>query len=283
MNITCNLYDQWIAAIREELTNASFDHSGVADQDCAIMWQAWKRRTVRPGSRRILKTSGFSCPAALQTGLDDLEAALSTGAPVWPWQSKLIDRPTREDGLYNDYAVVHFHLGTGAEANGYISRTNELFFAVVDSSFVYEIGIYRHGDWWELDIIDLIDANWPSLLDRVTFRALDVANCPRTREEVKALREANLVSILKLKSGRIVAPLGGGMASNGTSIEAVRSADSWAQVLRNGEKMIVANIEDQIRQGTMQDSDYTVLFHATDDEIAGVIGKTHKWILWKKP
>jgi len=134
-----------------------------------------------------------------------------------------------------------------------------------------------------LDILEAIDANWPSLLDRVTLHGLDVAISPRTREEVKALRKAKVVPFFRLNSGRIIAPPGGGIASDGTSIEAVRSADSWAKVLRNGEKMIVANIEDQIQQGAMQDGDYTVRFHATDDGIAGVIGKTHKWILWKKP
>jgi hypothetical protein len=283
MKITCNLYDQWITAIRQEFTRAALDHSKLADQDCAIMWQAWKRRTVRPGARKILKAPGFRCPTHLQTGLTNLETAFSTGSTIWPWQSKLIDRPTCEDGLYNDYGVVHFHLGVGSETTGYINRTNELLFAVIDSSSVHEIGIYVHGDWWELDILEAIDANWPSLLDRVTLHGLDVAISPRTREEVKALRKAKVVPFFRLNSGRIIAPPGGGIASDGTSIEAVRSADSWAKVLRNGEKMIVANIEEQIQHGTMQDGDYTVFFHATDDEIAGVIGKTHKWILWKKP
>ena len=184
--------------------------------------------------------------------------------------------------MYNDYAVVHFHLGVGSETNGYINRTKELLFAVVDSSAVYEIGIYRHGDWWELDILDLIDENWPSLLDRVTLQCVDVANCPCTREEVRALRDAKVVSIFKLRSGRIVAPPGGGIATDGTSFEAVRSADYWAKVLRDGEHLIVANIEEDIRQGRMHDGDHTILLHATDDEIAGVTDKTHKWILWKR-
>lgn len=282
MNIICNLYSQWIAAIRQEMTNVGFDHSALSDQDCAIRWQAWKRRTVPTGARTVLKASGFNCPSHLQQGLADLEQAFTTGAKIWPWQSKLIDRPAFEDGLYNDYRVVHFHIGVGFETSGYINRTGKLLFAIVDSASVHEIGIYGHGDWYELDILDIIDENWPNLLDAVTIRGLNVSNCARTRDEVKALREAKVVSIIKLNSGRIIAPPGGGIATDGTSIEAVSSTDDWARLLRNGEKAIISSIREQVQKGAMEAKDYEVLLHTTEDKISGVFEDTHRWILWKR-
>jgi hypothetical protein len=282
MNISCNLYAQWIAALRQEMTVAGFDHSALSDQDCAITWQSWKRRTVPAGRRTVSKANGFTCPVDLQQGLADLEQAFTTGSPIWPWQSKFIERPTFEDGLYNDYRVVHFHLGVGLHASAYINRTGKLLFAVVDRATVYEIGIYDHGDWFELDILNIIDADWPHLLAAVTLRGIDVQNCPTTREEVKALREAGVVTVIKLKSGRIVAPPGGGITTAGTSIEAVRSADSWAKLLRNGDRAIVASIKEQVQKGNMEPKDYEVVLHATDDEICGVVEDTHKWTLWKR-
>ncbi|WP_282755878.1 hypothetical protein [Desulfuromonas thiophila] len=282
MKIICNLYAQWISSIRAELTKEGFDHTSLGDQDCAITWQSWKRRIVSPARRTLHKAPAFNCPNHLQSGLTDLETAFTNGADIWPWQSKLIDRLPYEDGLYNDYRVLHFHLGTGREASGYINRTDELLFAIVDRADVYEIGIYRHGDWHELDILDIIDNAWPAFLDRVTIRALDVSNCPQTREEVKALRQAHVVSIVKLKSGRIVAPPGGGVATDGTSIEAVTSADYWAKLLRNGEKAIIASIQEQVQKGMMESKDYDVVLEATDNEIAGTIAGAAKWILWKR-
>lgn len=282
MKITCNLYAQWISTIRAELTKEGFNHISLGDQDCAITWQSWRRRIATPAKRRLRKAAIFNCPGHLHAGLLELETAFANGADIWPWQSKLIDRLPYEDGLYNDYRVLHFHLGTGKEACGYTNRTKELLFAIVDRADVYEIGIYRHGDWYELDILDIIDGNWPALLDRVTIRSLDVSNCPSTREDVKALRQANVVSVVKLKSGRIVAPPGGGVATDGTSIEAVTSADYWAKLLRNGEKAIIASIQEQVQKGMMDRKDYDVVLETTDDEIAGVIADTAKWILWKR-
>ncbi len=235
------------------------------------MWQSWRRRIVVPGKRQVLRALGFTCPIHVQNGLTALDAAFATGAAIWPWQSKFVDRPKCEDGLYNDYRVVHFHLGSGFETNGYINRTDELLFAVVSPSAVYEIGIFRHGDWYELDVLDIIDANWPETLDHVTIPALDVSNYPRTREEVKAKRNANVVSIIRLRSGRIIAPPGGGVATDGTSIEAVRSAISLAKDLQKWERTICANIKEQVLQGNMVDQDYTILLQTSDDEISGVL------------
>ena len=282
MNIVCNLYNQWIAAIRQEMTNVGVDHSALNDQECAIRWHSWKRRVVPARKRSVKKAGGFSCPGHLEKGLAALEHAIESGDDIWPWQSKLIDTPSFEDGLYNDFGIVHFHLGEGFDTRGYINRTGELLFAVVDPKSVYEIGIYHHGDWYDLDLLDIIDHNWPHLLDPVTIQGIDVANCPTTRDEVKALREAKITTIVKLKSGRIVAPLGGGIATDGTSIEAVRAADYWAKLLRNGENAIVANIKEQVRNGNMVSKDYEVLLHATDDEIAGIVDDGFKWILWKR-
>lgn len=284
MKITCNLYAQWIDGIRKEMTQAGFDHYALSDQDCAIKFYSWKRRIVPSRKRHVFKASDFNCPNHLKKGLTNLEKAFETGNDIWPWQSKFIDRPSYEDGMFNDYRVVHFHLGIGFKPNGYINRTpnGELLFAIVDSSSVYELGIYRHGDWYELDLLDIVDDNWPHLLDAVTIRVLDITHCPSTREEVKTLRKANVVSFIKLKSGRIVAPLGGGVATNGTSNDAVCSADYWAKVLRDGEKAIISDIKEQIQKGELESKDYEILLHATDDEVAGVLPEIHKWILWKK-
>lgn len=78
-----------------------------------------------------------------------MERAFSCGSDIWPWLSKLIDRPSFEVGLFNDYWVVHFHLGVGFGGDGYIKRTGELLFAVVDAVTVHEIGIFYHGEWYE--------------------------------------------------------------------------------------------------------------------------------------
>ncbi|QQL44065.1 hypothetical protein [Sulfuriroseicoccus oceanibius] len=282
MKITCDLYSEWISAIRQEFTKEGFDYSGLGDQDCAIQWQSWNRRIVPPGSRTIEKADTFSCPAELQAGLDGLEEAFTNGDNVKPWQSKLVDKVSYEDGLLNDYGVLHFHLGDTLEGNGYMKRTGPLLFAIVRDAAVYEIGVYGHGAWYELDILNIIDRNWPFLLDPVTIKAIDTAYSPKTKEEVKALRDANVCSIISLDSGRIVMPIGGGVATDGTSNDAVHSADYWAKFLCDADKLVIEHIEECIRKGTLPAKDYQVHLHATATEIAAIVEDKLRIIVWRK-
>ena len=293
MSVTCDLYSQWIQAIRHELTSLGFDHSSIADQNCAIRWHSWKRRVVSPGNRVIRKAANFNCPPHLSAGLTDLDNAFATGGDIRLWQSKAVDNVEFEDGMYNDYGVLHFHLGQGLDSSGYINRTRELLFAVVQPGAVHEIGIFNHGDWFELDILNIIDTNWPDLLDRVTLRGFSGNACPSvTREQVKALRTAHMIGVFQLAaSGRIVAPFGGGAATDGTSCEAVCTADFWARNFKNWEKVISAFIAKQVQSGNLEDKDYHVLLHCSDDEIAvdicgmdrGMAVSQCRWTLWKRP
>ena len=199
-----------------------------------------------------------------------------------PWQSKLIERVPYEDGLLNDFGVLHFDLGDAIDNSGFIKRTGPLLFAIVRDDTVYEIGVYEHGQWFELDILNTIDENWPELLDPVTLKSVELAYKPKNREEIKALREGNICSVIALKSGRAISPLGGGVATNGTSNDAVELADYWAKYLDNADKVIIAAVEEAVRKGELAPKDYHVRLYSTPDEIAGIVEEGFKIIVWKK-
>jgi hypothetical protein len=283
MKITCDLYADWIASIRQELTNAGFDHSALTEQDCAICWQSWNRRQVLTKVRAIKRADVFLCPHEHQSGLHALEAAVQAGNEIWPWQSKMIDRVSYEDGLLNDFGVLHFHLGATFESSGYVARTGPLLFAIVRDDAIYEIGVFNHGDWYELDILTTIDRNWPNLLDPVTIKgAIRTAHTPKNREEIKALRSANVCPIITLASGRIIFPIGGGNATDGTSNDAVHSADYWANFLRNADDTLIEQVRQLVRKGDLPSKDYIIRLQATGDEIAGMVEDKLKIILWRR-
>lgn len=289
LKILCNLYDQWISAIRRDLSEKGFNHLGIDDRDCAIRWVAWKRRTVPDGPRNILKAEGFNCPNDHQEGLADLEKTFISGKDIWRWQTINIDNPEFkcEDRLYNDWGVHHFHLGIGyKKGTPYKERTNPLLFALVDKFTVYEIGIYYHGDWYERDMLEIIDKNWPNLLDRFTLRGVRSSSYPQNNDDIKLLRgnnknPGNVNYCLTLNSGRVIVPPGGGYATNGTSIEAVRYADSIAKSLISAEKIIISYIEDQIRNGLIQKKDYTVTLHLTKEQILAIVDNLFRFVLWE--
>lgn len=290
MTIVCDLYSQWISLIRENLTRNGLDCSSISDDHCAITWRSWQRRSVLPANRTVFSASNFLCPPKIIGGLEKLRDNIRSGNDIWPWQSKLIETPTsKEDGMLNHWGIFHFHLGDNFEANGsgYIERTKELLFAVVEQDAFYEIGVYQHRDWYEYDVLNIIDTEWPMLLDRVTINADSLScNFAEDRDSLITLRKKNVNILVKLRSGRIIAPPGGGVAANGASIEAVNWVLHWTRFLENGSQLIIDDIDSQISQGNMPLKDYAVVLEAGNNKVAAKVNDPEigeiVWILWKK-
>lgn len=267
--------------IRGEFSSRGFDHSKLDDQECVVRWQSWNLRIVTAKVRSIQAADTFSCPPEHQKGLDGLNAAFRDGKELLRWQSKLVEKIRFEDGLLNDFGVHHFHLGETIGASGYIERTGPLLFAVVRDDVVYEAGIYHHGEWYDFEILNTIDRNWPSLLEPVTLKGVVPATTFRDRDDLKRLREANINPVLQLDSGRVIVCPGWGSAMDGTSFEAVTSADHWAKFLRNADKGVMEQVNKWIADGTLPPKDYRVALDASDSEIAALV-ENWRILLWRK-
>jgi hypothetical protein len=282
MTITCNLHDQWVESIRSAFRTNGVDPSAFDDRECSLRWISWQRRFVEIGKRQIHQARNFSCPPSMQPGLMQLDAAVRNGDPLWQWQSKLIDRQNYEDGMLNDFGILHFHLGENFDPDGYIERTGELLFAVVAKDHFYELGVFDHTSWHELDLLEIIETNWPSLLTPFTIPVLSVSSTPKTKEDVRLLRKANINSSFTLQSGRIILPPGGGQASDGTSAEAVMNAMRWSKRFRQFEKTIREEIKKRVAESQLEDRDYTVVLELGPNEISASIPGILRWVLWKK-
>lgn len=281
MKVTCDLHDQWIMAVRNELSHQNFQHSSLDDMACAIRLFSWKRRTIDAGNRKINRASSLSVPCELKAGLDLLETAFKSELDLRPWHSKNIAKPNFEDGLLNDFGVAHFHLGQHTEESGYIERTGELLFCLVTASDVYEIGIYDHGEWFELDILDTVDQEWPELLDPFTINGMTVTNPARSREDIQKLRKANINTARQLGSGRLVLPPGGGIATDGTATDAVLEAQQLSRSLKNGEKQIVQEINEAVELGKLKRQDYVVSLVMSDESIYAETENGCRWTFQK--
>lgn len=283
MEINCTLVLQWYSFVRGELISLGLDVTNISDQECAIKWISWNRRRIKPSVRNIHKSAGFQCPVSRQQGLNELEEAFKDGKEIWPWQSTLIDRIPYEDKMYNDFGIMHFHLGVGPYTRhpNYIDRTDELLFVVINSKDVYEVGVYLHNEWYELDILDIINNNWPNLLDKVTINAVDIKNSITDRAEVRMMREANVNIFLKLQNGRIIAPLGGGAMIDGTSTKAVQNADFIIKRLRQLDSEIPFIISEEVKKGKRENKNYTISLQITDDEISYTYNEGEKSLIFK--
>jgi hypothetical protein len=87
--------------------------------------------------------------------------------------------------------------------------------------------------------------------------------------------------MIKLGRGRIIFSPGGGVATDGASIQAARAANFSVRDLRYFEKYIIDDIKERVAKGQMTVKDYVIDLHVTMDEISAVTDGQYKWILWK--
>ena len=144
----------------------------------------------------------------------------SNGEDVMPYLSKNIRDAEFKDHLLWDYGMHHFHLSSGVDKSGFVKRSDYLLFAIVADTDVFFVDVREHHDpedllWVRQDLLNIVHSNWPKLTGSHILCA--VAGDTVTNEEKKELRRkgANLVREL---GGHAIAPLGGGMAADGSSI-----------------------------------------------------------------
>ena len=146
---------------------------------------------------------------------------LASGGNVTPYLSECVYHATSKDGLLWDYGMHHFHLSEHRiDKAALVKRSDYLLFAIVADEDAYFVDLRRHQDpekllWVRQDVLRIVNFNWPNLIDSRVLRG--VKGDLLTDNEKKELRRKNTNHVATF-DGKAVAPLGGGMMANGSSI-----------------------------------------------------------------
>jgi len=144
---------------------------------------------------------------------------LVNGKDVKQFLSKNIKDSESKDGLLWDYGIHHFHLSGRLEESGFVERSDYLLFAIIADSEAYFVDIRLHNDsegleWVRQDLLNIVHSNWPELIKQYILQGQ--SGHVLTDNRKKELRRKNVNDIPQI-GGRAIAPLGGGVASDGSS------------------------------------------------------------------
>ena len=197
----------------------------ISDDDVLIAYfDALRRRpAVRP--RKIWIADDFTCPPEYQAGWEQLQKKIADGEDLRPHLSKGHARLTTLDGLLNEWGVHHLHLGTAPSSRdpSLIERSGPVLFARITPDDFYAINVYTHGDWEQMSVLESLHRNWPDTIK--SYRIRGIQGEPLTEEQRRNLRKVNMQTATTTADGTVYMAIGGGVASSGTSAEAVRRAD----------------------------------------------------------
>lgn len=173
----------------------------------------------------IIKSNEFSCPEEHKIGLEKLEKVLEAGEDLSPYLSKSVDK-LKHDLMFNDWGILHFHLGEEMQKNGkYIERTGPLLFVYFKESNAYFLNVFEHGDWTRKDALQIIQDNWPELIEpyRLRFAGLEFEY---SEEQHADLRNSGISAMLTLKDAEgnkfPIMPPGMGLVTSKDSLNDVR-------------------------------------------------------------
>ena len=195
-------------------------------------------KIIPPFSRKVHFSKEFICPPKWKIGLDNLIKKIEKGEPLLPHQSKLAIDPQAKEALLYHWGVYHLHLGILPDVKNpkYVQRTEPLLFLCIDKKNAYLIGLYSHGEWGKLDILQRIKNNWaflikPYLLPEATAiigkneDGEDVKIIPSDKDIIE-MRRLGVTSPVQLPDGSIYCFAGNrGFMSSGHSCSIITRCD----------------------------------------------------------
>ena len=259
--------------LRGELESQGFTIGTVEDcMDILVSYYTICKRIVPPFRYRVLEAKGFKVPWRVKLGYWLLKWKFKHGKNIIPHLHKAIVKAQGKDAMLFDWGIHHFHLGL-CEKGGFVSRTGYVLYAIVDKGVVYCITINQHQHWSDKDLIEIVNANWPQLLDPYRLSKDTHLTINADTEAIKKLRKSNVNVMLELSDHSVVMGRGGGFSTDGSSTECVRWAISVRNSLLKAERIIqeelnndtectlcISDLSKYYRDGdsiVVADSDYT--------------------------
>ena len=212
---------------------------------------------------KVVFSKEFRCPKEYETALKKLTRKIEIGEDINPFLSTRRDKTDMKDSLLYDWGIYHLHLTNQYNKNGYPKRSDYLLFVFCDKEKMYFIQVYPHhpNPFIKEELLRIIARNWPQLLSPLY---LDDGHLTEiiTDEKRARLRDHGALTLVEF-DGKIYFPLGGGYASDGSSIRAVREANDFWNQMKLLERWILQN-QSFIRREMLEfipESDFSEMLH----------------------
>ncbi|SMB88776.1 hypothetical protein SAMN00017405_0525 [Desulfonispora thiosulfatigenes DSM 11270] len=210
------------------------------------------KKLISVHPRKVHYSKEFSCPDECKSALNKLIADIENGKNLLPYMSKQVIKPTKNDGLLNDWNIHHFHLNEEYEKDTiFIKRSDWLLLAFVNEEGIYCLDVYPHKKpylWSHIKMIEIIHNNWPELIEKNKLKGVVGLTEKIDDKSYSVLRKTNSTTLVEIGENKVYGLIGGGYASDGSSIEAVRTSDYWYNYIRKIELYILDEYQNFKRQ-----------------------------------
>lgn len=184
-----------------------------------------KKKLIKTKPRTVNYSCKFKVSKHNQEGFRQLEDTIKTGGDLNKYLSKLIDNGAISDGMLDGFGCKHFHLGTHIDqSSNKIQRTKDVAIALVNESEVFFVLVKPHGKghgliWGEKDIIEIIHAERPDLIQHAKSRFINIHSHNQAAAEIIERRRARVNESIVIDEKTAYLPINGGNTLGGLSMD----------------------------------------------------------------
>ncbi|WP_190945351.1 hypothetical protein [Paenibacillus sp. UASWS1643] len=238
-----------------------------------------------PHPRRVHRSNEFVCPSHLQNGLSQLIHCLENGTSISPYFSRAIDDISKIDRMFNDWGVLHLHLGDKPDQRDQrlIERTGPLLFLYLQKDDAYLINVYWHGDWTDRSILQTMYDNWPELIEPYILKSLKKGAKlvhQLTENELHEARGEGSLVLQELTDENgfpfVIIPPTFGMTTSRDASQDVSSYDKFVELLlhleshfKKNHELFEGNIANPLRLKLIRDIDN--MFYVVEQSTGTII------------
>ncbi|WP_139165228.1 hypothetical protein [Butyrivibrio sp. INlla16] len=196
--------------------------------------------------RTIFYSKEFLYPKEYELALKEFETKIRMGEDLTPFMSDKIRNSAYDDLLLNDWGIYHFHLSRRFRDDGFVGRSQYQIFAFVTDAAFYMIQTYDHSDenlYCKQEMVRILRDNWPEITEKTHLQGVTELTEKITDSDYKVLRHEHISTLVELGENEVYWGMGGGYASNGYSISALRQADYTVRSLDAFQALIIDNVE----------------------------------------
>lgn len=232
----------------EELNDAlEKDFSQVSDdirKELTVYAVNLSNRMLSPKPREVIECKGVVCPPHLREGYDALKQDIRDGVLLYPRLSRKILEIDYADGMFNDWGIVHFHLGTKRDKRhkALMEGDSNVAYAFLtdDKAYIIAIDSHEHEKWTDEKFLHTLIEQFPEVLRPwiCDVNPDGVASInPTTRAD---LRKENINLFTKINATTFMSPYGGA-TMNGVRVDAALLRNRIYHRLRKIESFIEEN------------------------------------------
>ncbi len=235
----------------ERLIAADFGVSSTGDYHADFVnWIHYRARRIPQLPRKVFVSQQIMLQQAKFPALERIRTALILGDDVGPWLSESARKNKsnhRADMMFNDWQIVHFHLGGFFQSPTTVRRSGPILFVHITAEHATLLDIQPHGGWTKTSMLEILLHTNPAALERYEARA--VTPMRLSDNQYKNLRANGGNSLIEI-DGRAFMP-GGGILSSGHASRLYFYRDWFFRMVEKLQKDLEADLVEPNLRGAI--------------------------------